>query len=123
MLHQAGPNGLILRTVPIVPDASGFGCVLHKDHGSAQPFYLQAHHEHPQEWQMKLWGKVRDKKMANICGTGHDTTHRLIDLMMASGSLSNAWPMYRSEWLLAVEAIQWYRAEMAKLHPVAEQDH
>lgn len=59
-------------------------CVLHAEH---RPVTIvnELHHPFPQEWQKKLWGKVRDNRMVSLCATGHNNVHAAISFYEKNG--------------------------------------
>jgi len=53
-------------------------CVLHKQHGSAEPLAEEVHHI----WPRAMGGPDIKENRVSICPTGHTNVHRLIHLLL-----------------------------------------
>lgn len=97
--------------LPVPEDGS---CDLHRNHGSAQPLYLEGHHVFPIYMQHMVWpGEVRVEVKAAICATGHNAVHVIItDILKARTRFGTVvpreWQRWRTEYQLAVRGVQMY---------------
>ena len=95
------------RTTLTVPFAQA-GCVLHRIH-LPRPVQTHRHHKFPKFLQLRKWGEVRDRRIINVCPTGHSDVHHAINVML--GSEPKMLPgVGRKERALAAEAVALFNA-------------
>lgn len=64
-------------------------CRLHAYH-SPRTVFNERHHVFPKEYQIDIWGEVRDKEVWSICSTSHNTVHGALRAFLKTGK----WPEY-----------------------------
>lgn len=53
-------------------------CTLHRDHGTARPLRLVAHHVHP----LAYGGRSTPGNLAVVCDNGHYSVHEILNLLL-----------------------------------------
>lgn len=82
-------------------------CELYLDHGSSRPVITQGHHVFPVYLQNRVYGHIRDGKLAYLCGTCHDSVHAWLYYLLGERKVPLSTVPNRAKAMAEVAAA-WY---------------